>query len=139
MKKILSILAIMIAIVFSSVAFSSCSSDDDGDKYGFTKADVVGTWETTAMQTSGGTWIDLTNYLYYDMRAYAKFNSDGTYRGWGALGNGTGTWELKGNTLTTYVSGKVYITYTNIVLNGDEMSGTMSDNSASINFKAKRQ
>lgn len=139
MKKILSILAIMIAIVFSSVAFSSCSSDNDGDKYGFTKADVVGTWETTAMQTSGGTWIDLTNYLYYDMRAYAKFNSDGTYRGWGALGNGTGTWELKGNTLTTYVSGKVYITYTNIVLNGDEMSGTMSDNSASINFKAKRQ
>lgn len=29
MKKILSILAIMIAVVFSSVAFSSCSSDDD--------------------------------------------------------------------------------------------------------------
>lgn len=29
MKKILSILAIMIAVVFSSVTFSSCSSDDD--------------------------------------------------------------------------------------------------------------
>lgn len=138
MKKILFFMA-MIAVVFSSVAFSSCSSDDDGDKYGFTKDDVVGTWETTAMQTSGGTWIDLTSYLYHDKRAYAKFNGDGTYRGWGALGNGTGTWELKGNTLTTYVDGQVYITYTNIVLNGDEMIGTMSDKSSSINFKARRQ
>lgn len=131
-------MAIMIAVVFSSVAFSSCSSDDD-DNYGFTKADVVGTWGTTAIQTSDGYWRDLTSFLYYDQRAYAKFNSDGTYRGWGALGNGTGTWVLKGNSLITYVNGKVYITYTNIVLNGDEMSGTMSDNSASINFKAKRQ
>lgn len=38
-----------------------------------------------------------------------------------------------------HVDGEVYITYTNIVLNGDEMSGTMSNNSTSINFKAKRQ
>ena len=139
MKKVLMFMAIMIAVVFSSVAFSSCSSDDDEDKYGFTKADVVGTWETTAIQTSDGYRVDLTSFLYYDKRAYAKFNGDGTYRGWGALGNGTGTWVLKGNSLITYVNGKVYITYTNIVLNGDEMSGTMSDNSTSINFKAKRQ
>lgn len=137
MKKTFSIFAIL--AIATITMFTSCSSDDDGDKYGFTKNDVVGTWETTAIQTSGGTWIDLTSYLYYDKRAYAKFNNDGTYRGWGALGNGTGTWKLEGNTLTTYVSGKVYITYTNIVLNGDEMSGTMSDKSSSINFKAKRQ
>lgn len=138
MKKIFSVMAIMFAVVISTAVFSSCSDDDD-DKQGITKEDVVGTWMTTAIQTSGGTWVDLTNYVFYDKRAYAKFNSDGTYRGWGALGNGTGTWKLKGNTLTTYVDGEVYITYTNIVLNGDEMSGTMSDNSASINFKARRQ
>ncbi len=134
MKNVL--LATMIMLVGAS--FVSCSSDDDDDKYGFTKADVVGTWETTAVQLQGGTWIDLTSYLYHDKRAYAKFNSDGTYRGWGSLGNGSGTWELKGNTLTTYVDGQIYITYTNIVLNGDEMSGTMTDKSASMNFKARK-
>jgi len=64
--------------------------------------------------------------LYASQRAYANFKSDGTYIGWGSLGNGTETWKLKGNTLTTYVDGEVYIIYKNITLNGNDMCGTMS-------------
>lgn len=135
MKKLLSILAIVV-VTMCAFTFVSCSSDDDDN---LSSADVVGTWMTTAMQTSDGTWVDLTSSLFESKRAYANFKSDGTYVGWGALGNGSGTWKLDGRTLTTYVSGKVYITYSNIVLNGSEMSGTMTQGSTSLNFKAKKQ
>lgn len=135
MKKIFSILAIVV-VTMCAFSFVSCSGDDD-DK--LSTADVVGTWMTTSIQTSNGTWVDLTNSLYASKRAYANFKSDGTYVGWGSLGNGTGTWKLDGRTLTTYVDGEVYIIYSNIVLNGTEMSGTMSQGSTSLNFKAKKQ
>ena len=52
---------------------------------------------------------------------------------------GSGIWILNGRTLTTYVSGEVNITYGNIVLSDGEMSGTMSDGSLSMKFKAKKQ
>ncbi len=136
MKKILSFLAIVM-ITMGAFTFTSCSSDDDKEL--FTTADVVGTWVTTAIQTSDGSWIDLTSYLYSKYRAYASFKSDGTYTGWGALGNGSGTWKLKGNTLTTYVDGEVYITYENITLNDNVMSGTIRQGSSSLKFKAKKQ
>lgn len=134
MKKILSILTI-VAVTMCAFSFVSCSSDDDDN---LSTADVVGTWMTTSVQIDGK-WVDLTSSLYESQRAYANFKSDGTYVGWGSLGNGSGTWKLEGRTLTTYVSGKVYITYSNIVLNGSEMSGTMSQGSTSMNFKAKKQ
>lgn len=136
MKKIFSFLTIAL-IAICAFSFASCSSDDDDEK--FSTSDVVGTWVTTSIQTSDGTWVDLTKPLYASQRAYANFKSDGTYIGWGSLGNGTGTWKLKGNTLTTYVDGEVYITYKNITLNGNDMSGTMSQGSTSLNFKAKKQ
>lgn len=134
MKKILSILTI-VAVTMCAFSFVSCSNDDDDN---LSTADVVGTWMTTSVQIDGK-WVDLTSSLYESQRAYANFKSDGTYVGWGSLGNGSGTWKLEGRTLTTYVSGKVYITYSNIVLNGSEMSGTMSQGSTSMNFKAKKQ
>jgi len=134
MKKILSILTI-VAVTMCAFSFVSCSNDDDDN---LSTADVVGIWMTTSVQIDGK-WVDLTSSLYESQRAYANFKSDGTYVGWGSLGNGSGTWKLEGRTLTTYVSGKVYITYSNIVLNGSEMSGTMSQGSTSMNFKAKKQ
>lgn len=40
------------------------------------------------------------------------FNSDGAFSGEGYLGNGSGKYRLYGKTITTYIDGKVYITYT---------------------------
>ena len=136
MKKFFSFLTIAL-IAICAFSFASCSSDDDDET--FSTSDVVGTWVTTSVQTSDGNWVDLTKPLYASQRAYANFKSDGTYIGWGALGNGTGTWKLKGKTLITYVDGEVYITYKNLTLNGNDMSGTMSQGKTSMNFKAKKQ
>ena len=55
-------------------------------------------------------WIVVDDYPEYSMSI--TFNSDGTYRGEGYLGNGSGTYSLHGKTITTYVDGKVYLTYT---------------------------
>lgn len=137
MKKFLPFLTVLL-VAFFAFTLTSCGSDDDDNNSPFATSDVVGTWVTTAYQAEDGTWIDLTSSLYASVRAYAKFNSDGTYTGWGALGNGSGTWKLSGTTLTTYVDGTVYITYKNIVVNGNEMSGTMVQGNDSANFKAKK-
>lgn len=138
MKKVFSFLAIVM-VALCAITFTSCSDDDD-NKSGISTSDVVGTWVTTSFQADNGTWVDLSNPLYSKLKAYASFNSDGTYKGWGSLGTGTGTWKLKGNTLTTYVEGEVYITYKNIVLDGNKMSGTMVDDEGeSRAFKAEKQ
>ena len=135
MKKIYSIFAFVLltTCIFS---LTSCSSDDED---GLSTSDVVGTWMTTSIESSDGKWVDLTNKLYARLRAYATFNSDGTYVGWGSLGNGTGTWKIKGNKVTTYVDGEVFIIYSDIVLEGDVMSGKMSQGESSLNFKAQKQ
>lgn len=139
MKKIFSVLFIVI-VTMCTFSFVSCSSDDDDNSSSnISTTDIVGTWMTTSIQTSNGKWVDLTSSLFESKRAYANFKSDGTYFGWGSLGTGSGTWKLKGSTVTTYVSGEVYITYSDIVLNGSEMSGTMSQGSTSLKFKAKKQ
>lgn len=131
MKKLLSLLTLAF-ICICALSLTSCSDDDDDIK----TENVVGTWVTTAAQKSDGTWVDIT---LPSLKAYASFKSDGTYRGWGSLGNGHGTWKLKGKTLTTYVDNEVYITYKDIVLNGDEMSGTMVQGTTSMKFKAKKE
>lgn len=76
MKKILSILAIMIAVVFSSVAFSSCSSDDDTEtsSFGFSKdtyMTVVGRSGKVSFNGSASSWNSSNDFI-------ASVESDGT-------------------------------------------------------------
>ena len=59
MKKILSILAIMIAVVFSSVAFSSCSSDDDKEETKANVAEILGSWEETHVKSGDKTTTEV--------------------------------------------------------------------------------
>ena len=59
MKKILSILAIMIAVVFSSVAFSSCSSDDDKEETKANVTEILGSWEETHVKSGDKTTTEV--------------------------------------------------------------------------------
>lgn len=134
MKKTFSIFAIL--AIATITMFTSCSSDDDD---GIKESDVYGTWVTIAVQTKSGNWTDLTDSRYENLRAYAQFFSNGKYKGWGALGNGSGTWKMSGKTVITYLStGDEYISYNVSSVSGDIMTGTMSDGKTSLTFKAQR-
>lgn len=102
MKKYLFLLFIL---VVTSCAFISCNSDDDEDNQ--YKSAIVGTWKITKVKTSqSGSYID-----WPFKTTYASFKSDGTYNGAGYFGTGSGTWSIDGNTVNTYVGGKLYASY----------------------------
>lgn len=134
MKKIL------LMLIMSVFVFAGCSSDED--EGGVRKSDVVGTWVTTEVFL-GKRWIDLNDKLYEDMICYATFRDDKTYKGWGRMGNGSGTWELKDGVISTYVDGWLFLTYSDIVFNGNDrkhIEFKITDNKGTyIKFRAKKQ
>lgn len=134
MKKIL------LMLIMSVFVFAGCSSDED--EGGVKKSDVVGTWVTTEVFL-GKRWIDLNDKLYEDMICYATFRDDKTYKGWGRMGNGSGTWELKDGVISTYVDGWLFLTYSDIVFNGNDrkhIEFKITDNKGTyIKFRAKKQ
>lgn len=134
MKKIL------LMLIMSVFVFAGCSSDEDEGCV--RKSDVVGTWVTTEVFL-GKRWIDLNDKLYEDMICYATFRDDKTYKGWGRMGNGSGTWELKDGVISTYVDGWLFLTYSDIVFNGNDrkhIEFKITDNKGTyIKFRAKKQ
>lgn len=134
MKKIL------LMLIMSVFVFAGCSSDEDEGCV--KKSDVVGTWVTTEVFL-GKRWIDLNDKLYEDMICYATFRDDKTYKGWGRMGNGSGTWELKDGVISTYVDGWLFLTYSDIVFNGNDrkhIEFKITDNKGTyIKFRAKKQ
>ena len=114
MKKYLFNLMALMMVAVLSVGMSSCSKDDDGDDFNYPKESLYGTWKISEVKMS-----ESGSYISWPMKTTtATFNSDGTYSGSGYFGNGSGTYTAKDNTITTYVSGKVYIVYTVLSLNG---------------------
>ena len=102
---------LMVAIL--SFGFVSCSSDDGDGDFNYPKESLYGTWKMSEVKMS-----ENGSYISWPMEATtATFNSDGTYFGSGYFGNGSGTYTAKGNTITTYVSGQVYIVYTVLSFN----------------------
>ena len=134
MKKIL------LMLIMSVFVFAGCSSDED--EGGVKKSDVVGTWVTTEVFL-GKRWIDLNDKLYEDMICYATFTDDKTYKGWGRMGNGSGTWELKDGIISTYVDGWLFLTYSDIVFNGNDrklIEFKITDSKGKyMKFRAKKQ
>ena len=134
MKKIL------LMLIMSVFVFAGCSSDED--EGGVKKSDVVGTWVTTEVFL-GKRWIDLNDKLYEDMICYATFRDDKTYKGWGRMGNGSGTWELKDGVISTYVDGWLFLTYSDIVFNGNDrklIEFKITDSKGKyMKFRAKKQ
>ncbi len=126
-----------IAVALTACLFTSCSSDDEAD-FGYSKELLVGTWDLTHLETDGE-WIDLNNWAYTQFKASISFYADGKYYGSGYFGTGSGTYVATGNKIKTYVDGKPYLTYTITSVDGNNMEGTMSDNSGSMGFKAEKR
>ena len=125
-------LFLMLTLVVATVAFVSCSNDDDDNQY---NSDIVGTWKITEVKTSqSGSYID-----WPFKTTYASFKSDGTYYGSGYFGNGSGTWSIKGNTVNTYVGGELYASYEIISVTSTTSELKMSMDGESIWIKCKKE
>ena len=134
-KTILSMLLAVMTVGLSAV-FTSCSSDDDENKFDYPMSTLYGTWETT--EVNG---LDVTSFLFYEYRAEITFYENGKYYGRGYFGTGNGTYTAAGKTITTYVNGEKYLTYTISKLSedGKSMEGRMYDDSGSISFNARKK
>lgn len=129
MKKFLFFL---LALVVTSLAFVSCSDDDDDNQY---NSAIVGTWKITEVKTSqSGSYMD-----WPFKTTYASFKSDGTYYGSGYFGTGSGTWSIKGNTVNTYVGGELYASYEIISVTSTTSELKMSMGSDAIWIKCKKE
>ena len=125
-------LFLLLTLVVVTVAFVSCSNDDDDNQY---NSDIVGTWKITEVKTSqSGSYID-----WPFKTTYATFKSDGTYYGSGYFGNGSGTWSIKGNTVNTYVGGELYASYEIISVTSTTSELKMSMDGESIWIKCKKE
>ena len=125
-------LFLLLTLVVATVAFVSCSNDDDDNQY---NSDLVGTWKITEVKTSQS-----GSYIAWPFKTtYASFKSDGTYYGSGYFGNGSGTWSIKGNTVNTYVGGELYASYEIISVTSTTSELKMSMDGESIWIKCKKE
>ena len=125
-------LFLLLTLVVATVAFVSCSNDDDDNQY---ESAIVGTWKITDVKTSqSGTYIS-----WPFKTTYASFKSDGTYYGSGYFGAGSGTWSVKGNTVNTYVGGELYASYEIISVTSTTSELKMSMDGESIWIKCKKE
>lgn len=130
-NKILSILA-MLVVSLTVMSFTSCSSDDDGDK-DVQVQEVVGTWTCTAStdKVDGKT---ITGYMVDEsitISENGKFSSTAS-----SIGNGT--WELNGNKMSAKNTYGDTFSAT-IVVSGNKMkwSGSSSQG-VSFNYTWKK-
>ena len=99
----------MLLLATIAIALPSCSDDKDEPDAGI-KENIIGTWKGIAAKVDGS-WVDITKYPFTSLGLSATFHSNGTYYGSGALGTGSGTYKIKGNTIETYVGGELYLKY----------------------------
>ena len=95
----------------------SCSNDKD-DEY---KDAIIGRWYPMIRPT------------------YAKFNQDGTYVGRGYFGNGYGTYDISGKTITCYVDGCEYVRYEVVELMSNTCTLKMMMGGDSMDIKCEKR
>lgn len=93
-------LVLTVVAIFLSLAFTSCEEDDGGGSGSSSSSDkITGTWK---IYYSG--WAKRNGTIYEtlqdELEGTITFTSDGKYTGKGTDGNHSGTYTLKGNTLT---------------------------------------
>lgn len=133
MKKVFSLM-LLLATMFT---FTACSSDDD-ESDSFITDNIIGTWEGTAAFVDGK-WIDITEWPYSSRLGFsATFYNDGTYYGRGAFGTGSGTYKIKGKTIETYVSGKLYLKYNVKSMTSNTAELSIVEGSNSLDVKVRK-
>ena len=125
---------LLLATIF--IALPSCSDDKDEPDAGL-KEQIIGTWDATDVKFDDSDWLDITNRP--SLAVSISFNKDGRYYSWGALGEGDGTYTIKGNTIKTYIDGELIGTYVVKSISGNraELSFTMGN--TTMEFKAKKR
>lgn len=90
-----------------TTGFSSCSGDDDDYP---SQEQILGKWEVTSVY-AGDRWYDVTVYPYTRLGASLTLYANGTFRGTGYFGNGTGTYTYRKGTIQTFLDGEPYFKY----------------------------
>lgn len=132
MKKVFSVMLLLATLL---VSFTACS--DDKNEPDDIKSQIIGTWDATSVKFSDSDWIDITNLP--SMSLSITFNSDGSYYGRGALGNGRGTYTVSGKTIKTYVDGELYGTYYVKSLDGKNAELSLTMGSSSMEIRAVKR
>lgn len=133
MKKVFSLMLLLATLVIS---LSSCSDDKD-EPDAEIKENIIGTWDATAVKFEDGEWIDITNMPTLSLSI--TFNSDGSYYGRGALGNGGGTYTISGKTIKTYIDGELYGTYVVKTLSGNHAELSLTMDGETMEIRAKKR
>ena len=118
------------------ISMTSCSDDKNEPDAGI-KENIIGTWDATEVKFSDGDWFDITNQPTLAMSI--TFNSDGSYYGRGALGNGSGTYTISGKTIKTYVGGELYGTYVVKSLAGNHAELSLSMDGSTMEIRATKR
>lgn len=128
---------ILLMVLLSALAFTGCKKEETS-KFNYDLNMLYGTWDINEIY-SKGEWIDITKPGFENLAASATFNSNGSYQGKGALGNGSGTYDAKENTIICSVDGKEYARYDVISLTNQtcELNMIMGGDSMKIRCKKK--
>ena len=99
-------------IVFCLAVFISfsCGKDnvkDPKDAFSLNRDDIIGCWQV--VQAKYDESAKMTDWAFED--TYATFEENGLYEGEGYFGNGSGTYSISGNVITTKVDNVPYIIY----------------------------
>jgi len=132
MKKVFSLMLLLATLL---VSFTACS--DDKDEPDDIKSQIIGTWDATSVKLSDTDWVDITSRP--SLALSITFNSDGSYYGRGALGNGSGTYTVSGKTIKTYIDGELYGTYYVKSLSGKNAELSLTMGSSSMEIRAVKR
>mgnify|MGYP001662011408 CR=1 FL=1 len=135
MKRLLSLLLLLTAFF---VGLSSCSSNDDEPDVDVRVYLPGGTWECTAIKTSGA-WIDITKEPYASRLGFAaSFDKDGTCYAVGALGTGRAKYAIKGRSIEIYVDGEMYLKCDVRMIVGNTAEMILKQGDSSVEIKLHR-
>ena len=139
MRVKLYLVKLMMLVLLPTMLFSACSSssDDESGESSELQTLIIGTWRFTQME-SKGEMVDITTSIMEELiePTYATFYTDGTYKGKGFFGNGSGTYKVSGNTIYTYISGSEYLKYIVTSYTKDKAELTIAKTGSSSTIKA---
>ena len=132
------LLTTITTILIAAFSITSCQKEG-GWTFDYPQETLCGgTWNGAAVYIDDH-WVDITSPMFSNLQFSIRFNTDGTYYGRGYFGNGSGTYKASGKTITTYVDGELFYTYTVKTMTGNEAELTMaSATGSSIDIRVRK-